>query len=279
MAAMAAASVLPKLVGERVKRREDPRLIQGGGTYVDDVKIAGMRHLAFKRSDIAHGRVRSIDTSSAAAMNGWRGSSPARTSPSSWPRCRSARPSRRRSTARWRLTRCVSSGTRSRWLWRATATWRATPQTPSWSTTSRCRRWSIPKGDERRGGGRRRRRRGVRGGGRGDRPAHGEPAAGGELHRSARRRGALRAGPRGAGHLVVDPESPHPAHLRGADARPGRGSRAGHRPRGWRRLRGEDQHLRRGVRGGGAVEAGSVCPSSGSRIAPKRSSPPCTAAT
>ena len=29
--------VLPKLVGQRVKRREDPRLIQGRGTYVDDV--------------------------------------------------------------------------------------------------------------------------------------------------------------------------------------------------------------------------------------------------
>ena len=47
--------VLPKLVGQRVKRREDPRLIQGLGTYVDDIKIAGMQHLAFKRSDVAHG--------------------------------------------------------------------------------------------------------------------------------------------------------------------------------------------------------------------------------
>ena len=34
--------VLPKLVGQRVKRREDPRLIQGLGTYVDDIKIVGM---------------------------------------------------------------------------------------------------------------------------------------------------------------------------------------------------------------------------------------------
>ena len=67
---MAVASVVPKLVGQRVKRREDPRLIQGRGTYVDDVKIPGMQHLAFKRSDIAHGRVRSIDTSSAETMNG-----------------------------------------------------------------------------------------------------------------------------------------------------------------------------------------------------------------
>ena len=68
--AMAATPVLPKLVGQRVKRREDPRLIQGRGTYVDDIKIAGMQHLAFKRSDVAHGRITSIDTSAAEAMDG-----------------------------------------------------------------------------------------------------------------------------------------------------------------------------------------------------------------
>ena len=62
--------VLPKLVGTRVKRREDPRLIQGLGTYVDDIKVAGMQHLAFKRADIAHGRIASIDTSAAAQMDG-----------------------------------------------------------------------------------------------------------------------------------------------------------------------------------------------------------------
>ena len=67
---MASSPVLPKLVGERVKRREDPRLIQGRGTYVDDVKIVGTLHLAFKRSDVAHGRIRSIDTSAAEAMDG-----------------------------------------------------------------------------------------------------------------------------------------------------------------------------------------------------------------
>ena len=31
---MPTSPVLPKLVGQRVKRREDPRLIQGRGTYV-----------------------------------------------------------------------------------------------------------------------------------------------------------------------------------------------------------------------------------------------------
>ena len=67
---MAANLVLPKLIGERVKRREDPRLIQGRATYVDDIKLVGMKHLVFKRSDIAHGRIRSIDTSAAEAMDG-----------------------------------------------------------------------------------------------------------------------------------------------------------------------------------------------------------------
>ena len=67
---MSPAPVLPKLVGARVKRREDARLIQGRATYVDDVKIHGLLYLAFKRSDIAHGRIRSIDTSAAEAMDG-----------------------------------------------------------------------------------------------------------------------------------------------------------------------------------------------------------------
>jgi carbon-monoxide dehydrogenase large subunit len=67
---MAATPVLPKLVGERVKRREDPRLIQGRATYVDDIALVGMQYLAFKRSDIAHGRITSIDTTAAAAMDG-----------------------------------------------------------------------------------------------------------------------------------------------------------------------------------------------------------------
>ena len=67
---MASSPVLPKLVGERIRRREDPRLIQGRATYVDDLKIAGMLHLAFTRCDIAHGRIRSIDASAANAMDG-----------------------------------------------------------------------------------------------------------------------------------------------------------------------------------------------------------------
>src|SRR5918997_3546323 len=67
---MATTPVLPKLVGQRVKRREDPRLIQGRATYVDDIALVGMLHIVFKRSDVAHGRIVSIDTSAAEAMEG-----------------------------------------------------------------------------------------------------------------------------------------------------------------------------------------------------------------
>src|SRR6476659_8688877 len=67
---MPTTPVLPKLVGQRIKRREDPRLIRGRATYVDDVALVGMLHLAVKRSDVAHGRIRSIDTRAAEAMDG-----------------------------------------------------------------------------------------------------------------------------------------------------------------------------------------------------------------
>ncbi|MFW6197539.1 MAG: xanthine dehydrogenase family protein molybdopterin-binding subunit [Myxococcota bacterium] len=67
---MTTTQMPPKLIGERVKRREDPRLITGHATYVDDIKIHGMVHMAVKRSDIPHGRIRSIDTSAARDLEG-----------------------------------------------------------------------------------------------------------------------------------------------------------------------------------------------------------------
>ena len=59
-----------QLVGQRVKRREDPRLIQGRATYVDDIKLPGMLHMALRRSDVAHGNIRGIDTAAAESMDG-----------------------------------------------------------------------------------------------------------------------------------------------------------------------------------------------------------------
>jgi carbon-monoxide dehydrogenase large subunit len=51
--------------GTRIKRREDPTLIQGQGTYTDDLKLPGMLHAAFVRSGIAHGTITNVDTSAA----------------------------------------------------------------------------------------------------------------------------------------------------------------------------------------------------------------------
>ena len=51
--------------GSSIKRREDPKLITGQGTFVDDIQLVGMLHAAFVRSPHAHARIRSIDTSRA----------------------------------------------------------------------------------------------------------------------------------------------------------------------------------------------------------------------
>jgi carbon-monoxide dehydrogenase large subunit len=58
-------AVLPKLVGERIKRREDPALIQGFGRYVDDVPMQGTLHAAFFRSPYAHARIKSLNVEKA----------------------------------------------------------------------------------------------------------------------------------------------------------------------------------------------------------------------
>ncbi|MCH7676544.1 xanthine dehydrogenase family protein molybdopterin-binding subunit [candidate division KSB1 bacterium] len=51
--------------GERIKRNEDPRLLKGQALFVDDVHLPEMLHVAFLRSDYAHGRINSIDVSAA----------------------------------------------------------------------------------------------------------------------------------------------------------------------------------------------------------------------
>src|SRR5690349_5809048 len=55
-----------KLVGKRIRRREDPRLITGTATYVDDLQMPGMHYAAIVRSPHAAARIRSIDTKAAA---------------------------------------------------------------------------------------------------------------------------------------------------------------------------------------------------------------------
>jgi len=58
------------ILGTRMKRKEDPRLIQGRGHYVDDIKLDGMLHMAFVRSVHPHARLKSVDAATALAMPG-----------------------------------------------------------------------------------------------------------------------------------------------------------------------------------------------------------------
>src|SRR5919202_4111314 len=57
-------------LGRSIKRKEDDRFLQGRGNYVDDVRLPGMLHMAILRSQVAHARIRSIDTSRAAEVPG-----------------------------------------------------------------------------------------------------------------------------------------------------------------------------------------------------------------
>ncbi len=59
-----------QMIGSSIKRVEDPRFIQGKGTYTDDIKLPGMVHAVFVRSPYAHATINSIDTSAAQAMPG-----------------------------------------------------------------------------------------------------------------------------------------------------------------------------------------------------------------
>ncbi|HXJ42309.1 MAG TPA: xanthine dehydrogenase family protein molybdopterin-binding subunit, partial [Bryobacteraceae bacterium] len=61
---------LDKLVGKRVRRQEDPRLITGTATYVEDVKLPDMHHAAIVRSPHGAAKIRSIDISKALALPG-----------------------------------------------------------------------------------------------------------------------------------------------------------------------------------------------------------------
>ena len=62
--------VMSKMVGASVRRKEDPRLITGSSTYVDDLKIPGMLHAAIVRSIEPHGTITGYDTEAAEAMPG-----------------------------------------------------------------------------------------------------------------------------------------------------------------------------------------------------------------
>ena len=58
------------LVGKRIRRREDPRLITGTATYVDDIKMPGMHFAAVLRSPHAAANIRSVNIQPALAHKG-----------------------------------------------------------------------------------------------------------------------------------------------------------------------------------------------------------------
>src|SRR5437870_13351779 len=59
-----------RTIGARIPRNEDPRLLQGGGCFVDDIHTPGMLHAAVLRSPHAHARIVSIDAAQARAVPG-----------------------------------------------------------------------------------------------------------------------------------------------------------------------------------------------------------------
>ena len=57
-------------IGASSKRREDVRFLTGVGNYTDDINIHGQAYVYFLRSEVAHGTLKSVDTSAAADMPG-----------------------------------------------------------------------------------------------------------------------------------------------------------------------------------------------------------------
>src|SRR6185437_5888483 len=57
-------------MGHSMKRKEDPRFLQGKGNYVDDVNLPGMVYAQMVRSPYAHARIKSINTDAAKKVPG-----------------------------------------------------------------------------------------------------------------------------------------------------------------------------------------------------------------
>jgi aerobic carbon-monoxide dehydrogenase large subunit len=62
--------VAGSILGTAVRRIEDPELLTGRGTFVGNLALPGMLHLAFVRSPMAHAELTGIDTAAAAQVPG-----------------------------------------------------------------------------------------------------------------------------------------------------------------------------------------------------------------
>src|SRR5918912_2251549 len=56
--------------GKRIRLREDPRLITGTATYVDDIQMPGMHHACIVRSPHAAARIKGINAKAAQDLPG-----------------------------------------------------------------------------------------------------------------------------------------------------------------------------------------------------------------
>src|SRR6266550_3635628 len=58
------------ILGNAVRRKEDPGVLRGETQYFDDLAFDAMAHVVFVRSTVAHARLAQVDTTEAAAMPG-----------------------------------------------------------------------------------------------------------------------------------------------------------------------------------------------------------------
>ena len=58
------------ILGNEVRRVEDPRMLTAGGTYVADIPLEGAAHVVFVRSPVAHARLLSVEIDDAGSMPG-----------------------------------------------------------------------------------------------------------------------------------------------------------------------------------------------------------------
>jgi carbon-monoxide dehydrogenase large subunit len=57
-------------IGASSLRREDFRFLTGSGNYTDDINVYGQAYVAFARSNVANGKIISLDTSAAEGLDG-----------------------------------------------------------------------------------------------------------------------------------------------------------------------------------------------------------------
>ena len=142
-------SAMGSILGNRVARVEDPRMLTVGGTYVEDIALPGAAWLTYVRSPMAHARIPRIDVDEARGLPGvlgvFTGRRPRPTSVGVAPNLMPSFPEAMRrpfvADRRRALRRPAGGGGRSP----RTAPSGPTPPTSSSSTTSRCPRSSSPR--------------------------------------------------------------------------------------------------------------------------------------